>query len=142
MIDEKVVGKMGSILVPGDFLLGTRLGRWYSQNSYHKWEEGDILILRDRRSFGFGIRLVVVVEKYDFNLCPIREREGTYSYVVTRYTDLYDSMRCIDVGDQVGEWCVKNEVPQGVERVVLKQEIHFKWNMEYLFRRVCVEKFE
>ncbi|GEM_PF-4007758 len=135
---EETFGRIVSALVLQEWMLGTKLGDWYNRNCYHKYNCGDILILKNRGAVGFGVRPVMVIEGYDKDLGVGSDVKETYSYVVTRHTDLYDSTWQTDVGDQVDEWRVKNEVPKGIERVVGEHEVHFKWNLEYLFRRVCV----
>jgi hypothetical protein len=129
-MNEQTKGKIVSELVPGTFLLGTRLGKWYEKNPYHKFDEGDILTLRNRRPFGYGIRPVAVVNGYE-----VRENEfgKAGKYDITMYSD--------ETGDFL-QWMRQNEVPQGVERTVSDHEIHFKWNIENHFKKVPVNSVD
>jgi hypothetical protein len=125
-MNEEIKGRIVSAVVPGTFLLGTKLGDWYEKNPHHKFGEGDILILRGRNAFGYGIRPVAVVKRY-----KVRKDEfGTAGkYDISMYRD--------DQGDFF-QWMRQNEVPQGVERIVSDHEIHSKWNIENQFKKVPV----
>lgn len=121
---EQTKGRIVSAFVPGTFLLGTKLGDWYKKNPHHRFQEGDILILRSRNALGYGIRPVAVVNGYE-----IREdqfgKAGRYDITMYR-----------DGGGDFFQWVRQNEVPQGVERIIKEHEIHFKWNIENHFRKV------
>jgi len=125
-MNEETKGRIVSAVVPGTFLLGTKLGEWYEKNPNHRFNEGDILILRGRNAFGYGIRPVAVVNSYE-----VREDQfgKAGKYHITMYRD--------GQGDFF-QWMRQNEVPQGVERVVSEDEVHFKWNIENQFKKVPV----
>lgn len=129
-MDELTKGEIVSTLVPGDFLLGTKLGDWYEKNPFHRFNKGDILILSSRSIFGYGLRPVAVVNGYE-----IREsRSGkTGKYDITMYHDAEGNFF---------QWMRQNEVPQGVERTVGEHEIHFKWNIENQFKKVPVSSVD
>ncbi len=128
-MEEQTKGRIVSALVPGNFLLGTELGDWYERNPYHKFNEGDILILRDRNIAGYGIRPVAVVNGYDSEEGLGKRR----NYYVTMYEDRQ--------GD-ILRWAKQNEVSQGVERIVSNHETHVKWNIENHFKRVPVDSID
>jgi hypothetical protein len=129
-MDEQTKGRIVNALVPGTFLLGTKLGDWYEKNPYHRFDEGDILILRGRGAFGYGIRPVAVVNGYE-----VREDQfgKVGKYDITMYRD--------GEGDFF-QWMRENVVPQGVERTVNEHEIHFKWNIENQFKKVPVNSVD
>lgn len=126
---EETKGRIVSALVPRTFLLGTKLGDWYEKNPHHRFDEGDILILRHRDILGYGIRPVVVVNGY------VREdafgEAGKYDITMHR-----------DGEGNFSDWMRQNEVPQGVERTVREHEIHFKWNIENHFKKVPVNSVD
>ena len=129
-MDSPIIGRFVSAIVPGDFMLGTKLGKWYERNPYHKYHKGDILILRNRRIVGFGVRPVMVVNGYE-----VREgmfgREGNY-----------DTTSYIDSKGNFLQWMKQNEIPRGVERTIDEHQKHFKWNLEYHFKKVPVSSVE
>ncbi len=125
-MDNQTKGRIVSALVPGPFLLGTRLGDWYERNPHHRFGEGDILILRDRRTAGYGVRPVAVVNRYELREDQF-DRRGEYD--ITMYRD--------EAGHLL-RWVRQNEIPQGIERIASEHEIHFKWNIENHFRKVPV----
>jgi len=130
-MDKQSKGRIVSALVPRTFLLGTKLGDWYEKNPHHKFDEGDILILRDRNAFGYGIRPVAVVNGYELKEDQFGGKAGKYD--ITMYRD--------EQGD-FSQWMKQNEVPQGVERTVSESEIHFKWNIENQFKKVPVNSID
>ena len=129
MGSEETRGKIVSKLVPGDALLGGKLGDWYEGNTYHKFNKGDILILKRRNIFGYGVRPVLVVEGYEIKI------EGS------RAAGRYNMTAHTDVGSDFFVWMNKNMVPEDVERTVAN-ETHFKWNIENQFRKVKVKTVE
>ncbi len=129
-MDEQTKGKIVRTLVPGTFLLGTKLGYWYEKNPHHKFDEGDILILRGRDIFGYGLRPVAVVNGYDLKKDQFG-KAGKYDIAMYR-----------DKQGDFFQWMQQNEVPQDVERIVSEHEIHFKWNIENQFRKVPVNSID
>lgn len=129
-MNEQTLGRIVSALVPGDLLLGTRLGKWYEKNPHHRFNQRDILILRSRTYLGYGIRPVAVVNGYE-----VREDQfgKIGKYDITMYRD--------GQGDFL-QWMRRNEVPLGVERTVGEHEIHFKWNIENGFKKVPVNSLD
>lgn len=96
-------------IVPRELLLASRLGEVYSRNEIHRYHEGDVLVLR-ANSLGFGIRPVAVVKGYE-----ISENTKEGLYVVEMNSDRE--------GDTM-------------EGRTIEEERHFKWNIEFLFRKV------
>ncbi|MBU2589246.1 MAG: hypothetical protein KJ939_03205 [Nanoarchaeota archaeon] len=127
---EQTKGRIVSTLVPETFLLGTKLGDWYEKNPHHRFDEGDILILKNGE-FGYGIRPVAVVNGYEVKEDSFGKKAGKYD--ITMYRD--------EQGDFF-QWMRQNEVPQGVERIVGEHEIHFKWNIENQFKKVPVNSVD
>ena len=127
---EETKGRIVSAVIPGTFLLTTKLGHWYRKNPYHKFDKGDFLILRDRKLGGYGVRPVAIVNSYE-----IREsqfgKDGGYDIAMYR-----------DKKADFFQWMEKNEVPQGVERIASEHEIHFKWNIENQFKKVPVNSVD
>ncbi len=126
---QKTLGQIVNIVVPGDWLLWDKLGDWYRENPYHRYNLGDVLILRNRGFVGFGIRPVMKIQNY-----TLEERGGRLE---SKYTVLMQS----DMEGDFDRWIQRNEVLQGVERVV-EEEVHFKWNVEYLFKRVSTKTLD
>lgn len=125
---SKILGKIVSFLIPGNLLLGTRLGDWYEKNSYHKYEKGDILVLKDRCIYGYGIRPVAVIDDYRMKK---DSQEGKYH--LTMHADADGDFEA---------WMKGNEVPQGVKRETCTGEIHFKWNIENQFKKIRVKNVD
>ena len=132
IMKEETKGKIVSALVPGHFLLGTRLGDWYEKNPYHRFNEGDILILKwGTGAAGYGNRPVAVVNGY-----KMVEDFG-------RLVGRYDITMHRDKGRHIWE----DEVSEGfdaggIERIVKHHAIHFKWNIENHFKRVAVDSVD
>lgn len=120
---------MFHFLSPGDMLYETKIAMWrrYERDPYHKYSEGDVLILRDRRIYGFGLRPVARVKGY------YRQEDGRFKYLVLMSGDA----DYVPVPQSKGlnglVW--KNEVPEGAGR---KETLglHFKWNIENHFKKV------
>jgi len=129
MGSEETRGRIVSKLVPGDALLGGKLGDWYEGNTYHKFNKGDILILRSRRIFGYGIRPVVVVDGYEIKT-EYHKPVGYYNMTAFR-----------DADANYFDWVKNNTVPKNVVRTVTN-ETHFKWNAENGFKKVNVKTVE
>lgn len=127
------LGHLVSALVPKHFLLGTRLGRWYEQNPFHRFNQGDILILMDRRILGYGMRPVAVVHGYAIDNYGFG-REGRYDITISR--DIVPS------DEEYERWVDANKVPHGVAREVRERKFHFKWNIENHFRKVVASTLE
>ena len=117
---EKFLGKIVSNTFPRDLLLTEKIAEWYEQNPYHKFNKGDILIIRDRKILGYGIRAVAVVNDY-----YKKGKKGEYDI------DMYK-----DTKGNLLQWITKNEIPQGVERILSGHEKHFKFNIENHFKKV------
>jgi len=133
-MDEVVKGLIVGTLVPRNLLLGSKLGAWYNRNPYHRFDEGDVLILRSRNLFGYGIRPVAVVEDYKIRDFGFGE-EGKYS--LTMYMDAEFVPEYSERGLVIdNRWWRHNEVIQCVERTVNEHELHFKWNIENQFKKV------
>jgi len=126
---EEKKGRIVSKLVPGNFLLGSKLGDWYEKNAYHKFDKGDILVLKARRIFGYGIRPVVVVGGYEIKV------EGS------RTAGYYNTTAHSDVSGDFFVWMNENRVPDGTGRVAAN-EVHSKWNIENQFIKVDVKTVE
>ena len=126
LISEETKGKIVSILIPGALLLGGKLGSWYEKNPYHKFNEGDILVLRNNNICGYGIRPVAVVEKYHAEV----GKEGRYTITMQN-----------DSGGSFFEWMDNNTVLPNVERKSQREE-HFKWNIENQFKKVPVNTID
>ncbi len=119
---------------------------WYESITAHrhKFQEGDILILKSRDTFGFGIRPVAVVNSH-----YIEEDEfgkhGVYE-VAVHQEDLdlwYEGISVVDglpnfQSDSDSpifrKWSEKNEIPQGLERVV-ENNHYSNLTVEYRFRK-------
>jgi hypothetical protein len=129
MGSEETRGRIVSKLVPGNALLGGKLGDWYEGNTYHKFNKGDILILKARNIFGYGVRPVIVVGGYEIKTEHYRP-VGHYNMTAHWDTDANFS-----------DWMKKNTVPRNVRRIVDNQ-VHFKWNAENNFRKVNVKTVE
>lgn len=129
-MESETKGKIVSTFVPGFVLLGTRLGDWYDRNPYHRFEKGDILILRDRRIFGYGVRPVAVVNGFEIKDFGFGI-EGKYNITMYR-----------DAKEDFFQWATRNEILHGVERIVNEHEIHFKWNIENQFKKVNVNSVD
>lgn len=133
---QETKGRVVSALIPGDFLLLSRLGDWYRRNPHHRFKEGDILILKNRRIFGYGFRPVAVVKGFevkDFGF----GNEGRYNIMM--YTDSDFVKEFDEEGRVIGDrWVTQNEVPKDIERVISENECHFKWNIENQFKKVSV----
>jgi len=119
-------GKIVSKVVPEDVMFGTKLGKWYERNLYHKFDRGDILILKGRNLFGYGIRPVAVVEGYEIKKGAL-DIKGRYSIMIHGDTD-----------GNFENWMKHNIVPKDTTRTI-NLEIHFKWNIEYHFKKVNVK---
>ncbi|MBW2997092.1 hypothetical protein KY349_01990 [Candidatus Woesearchaeota archaeon] len=126
---QEFLGGVVSRIVPGQSLLLSSIGRWYSKNPYHKFNEGDILILKTRNLVGHGVRPVAVVQGYAV-------RDGKYGK-----EGLYELMMHTDSSGDFFKWMENNEVPAGVERRV-DEETHYKWNIENRFKRVPVNNVD
>ncbi|MCP3682904.1 MAG: hypothetical protein GY861_09460 [bacterium] len=127
MISE-LAGKFVGNVVPGKLLLN-RLGRWYEGHEYHKFDEGDILVLKERLP-GFGKRPVAIVNEYAIKDTPDGKR-GRYDITVHK-----------DKDGNYFRWMGANVFPQGVERIVSENEIYPKWNIENRFKKVSVETID
>jgi hypothetical protein len=140
MSAEEMRGALVSALVPGNQLLLSKLGEWYRANPFHKYDAGDILILKSRHG-GYGLRPVAEVQRYDLEDSRSgRGKEGIYT--VKMHEDGTDSVRTGSYAGSVFEsWDVKNELPTGLPRVSELQK-HFKWNLEYQFKKVKVATVE
>ncbi len=114
-------GRLVSMLIPPNFLLDTRLGNWYDRNTYHKYKEGDILILFNRIVHGFGIRPVTLVNSYE---------NGRYN--VTMHKD--------DDGDHL-KWAWSNRISAGIERIT-ESGFKSKWDIENLFKKTNAESVD
>lgn len=127
------LGKFVSKLVPGDWLILSKLGKWYSANPCHKFDLGDILILTNRRRLGYGIRPVIQIEDYQ-----LRDSRSTYPYKVEGYY-LVTTHR--DIFGDFDIWANKNKIPKGVERIS-ERSLIFKHNIEYGFKKVNCKNIE
>lgn len=104
-----------SALIPGTFLLWTRLWDWYEVNPHHKFKTWDILILK-WNAIGYWVRPVAVVNWY-------AAKDWAWKYNVTMHGDLnWDITK-----KTIPEWAIRESRPW---------EIHFKWNIENQFRKV------
>jgi len=114
-------------------LLGEKLGIWYEQNPYHKFGVGNVLMLKNRDTLGYGIRPIAIVQKYE----TVRDQFGESGrYLVTMTTDT----SFVPIEDSDGKivgcrWYDENIIPAGVRRAS-KSERHFKLNIETDFKRV------
>lgn len=125
IISEYTKWKICSILVPGEFLLWTKLWNWYEKNPYHKFDKWDILILRCN-ALGYWIRPVAIVNWY-----IIKEEfwKKVWRYDITMHWDTdWDFMK----------WIKENWIPEWVNRESNEWQIHFKWNIENQFKKVDV----
>lgn len=101
---------------------GKALRSWYVRNGAYKLKIGDKIELRRKTIFGFGLRPAGVVVGYQ-NSIPDGSGEDLYVISMT--------------ADETGDWDkLVNEgwVPPGVTRAA-EQQLHSKWNVEYLFRK-------
>ncbi len=112
MLDvESALGTIVRTFVPDMTLLNSRLGEWYDRNPSHKYQPGDILV-QNGPQIGFGQRAVAIIKDYYI------DKACGGQYKVEMHTD--------------GE-----STPDTDEIMRLSQEeSHFKWNMEFLFKRV------
>jgi len=104
------------------------LGDWYRKHSYYKFNEGDVLILKNR-VFGYGIRPVAVVNNYEIDESSFG-KAGKYN--ITMHKD--------DEGDFI-RWMEQNKIAQGVGRGTHNQ-FYFKWNIENRFKKASVNSIE
>ncbi|MBI1972898.1 hypothetical protein HYS50_02750 [Candidatus Woesearchaeota archaeon] len=132
-MSTETLGHLVSALVPKTFLLGTRLGRWYKKNPFHRFNPGDILILQSRRILGYGMRPVAVVHGY---------RIANYGFGIEGRYDVTLHSDVVDDGDDYERWIQTNEVPRGIAREVRERKFHFKWNIENHFRKVAVSSLD
>lgn len=133
---EIIKGKLVS-LIPS-FMMSFELSRWYSKNPYHKFNKGDILILNDRRWITNGIRPVAFVKGFSM------EDRGDYKegfYHITLHRDSYGTKSDSVWYQDFRRWMIRNEVSKGIERVV-KEEEHFKGNLEREFKKVSAKTVE
>ena len=110
---ERAVGAVVRNVVPHDTLLmSERIGDWYDKSEAHKRKPGDVLMLQDRSernpNYGFGSRPIAFIEGLE--LSPYGDGEKMYSVAMER--DTADGIR---------------------ER---REELHFKWNMDFIFRKI------
>ena len=77
---ERVGATIVRNIVPREALLSSELGKWYERSESHRYNAGDVLVLR-ANSLGFGVRPVAVVKEYRSD--NIR---GSF-YQVTMYAD-------------------------------------------------------
>ena len=127
------LGHLVSALVPKTLLLGTRLGRWYEKNPFHRFNPGDILILQSRRILGYGMRPVAVVHGYTIANYGFGT-EGRYA--ITMHSDIVNN------DEDYPHWVDTNEVPRGIPREVREHKFHFKWNIENHFRKVVASTLD
>ena len=93
----------------------TRIGRWYHTNGIFKFAVGTPIALNDIRAFGYGIRPVGVVKGYT--------AQGKYVIQMEK-----------DVDGNFFDWINGCYTPSGNRS--RKEEVHFKWNVEYHFRAI------
>ncbi len=93
----------------------TRIGRWYHTNGIFRFPVDTAIALRTPRSFGYGIRPVGVVTGYT--------KEGKYIIQME-----------IDDNGNFFDWLNGCYVPKGKRKA--KEEVHFKWNIEYHFKKI------
>lgn len=100
----------------GDLTLGfNRISSWYQSNKVYKFSVGTKISLKNRRYVGYGVRPEGIVKGYT--------EDGSYIIEMTK-----------DKNGNYFEW-IKNKILPLCERIT-NEEIHFKWNIEYHFRKV------
>lgn len=90
--------------------------QWYDKNGIYKFPVGSRIALANRCSFGYGIRPIGVVKGYT--------SEGKYIIEMEVDTD----------GDFFNWMNNRNYISRSTR--VKSDEIHFKWNIEYHFKRI------
>jgi hypothetical protein len=106
---------------------------WYKTNDYFRYEEGDTLKLRNKCSAGYGLDPIATVIDCVTEKNVFDEDENFYLLEVDRYDYDYHEKQ----NDVVTfyEWMRGKRLPKGHRRVV-SRERHFKWNVEYHFKKV------
>lgn len=122
----ELLGNLTRRVVPGIFLLDSKLGDWYRRNPAHKYSPGDVLVL-SHNSFGFGGRPVSVVQGYE------TPADGDGVYKLTMHSDRpTEENVAYTHGDRTSTMEISTSGETVREPV---EETHFKWNTEFLFRR-------
>ncbi len=113
LLSDRIKWSIVSILVPGQFLLETKLWKWYDENPHHKYSEWDILIL-DWNVHWYGVNPVAIVEWYSFN----DDKWKLGRYMITMYRN--------------------DGIDQDEQRSVNHNECYSKWDIENQFKKVGV----
>jgi hypothetical protein len=115
---ERFVGRAIPRIVPEGTLLTSRLAEWYVQNESHRYQTGDVLILRGFPGndifTGFGIRPIGTVLDYEKQEVFSGRGKQEYFYRISMEQDGTDP---------------DTDEPGRITRV----EDHFKWNIEHHF---------
>lgn len=96
--------------------------RLFGSNSpeYYKFSIGQKIVLKSRRSFGYGIRPEGIVSGYT--------DDGNYKISMTQ-----------DLTGDFFEWMKTGKVRDDVKRITLEQK-HFKSNIENHFKKASLKK--
>lgn len=121
---SKILAFLACYVVPNYLTLGVsrsasihRLARWYETNGFYKFSKGDVIRLKDRRIFGYGVNPTGIVMG--------QESDGKYLINMTRYENTNYS-----------QWADKGKLSVDATSTISQGEKHFKWNIENQFCRV------
>lgn len=115
---EKILAFVVAYLAPGYLTLGFhKFGDWYRKNGFYKFSKGQVIKLKNRRLFGYGVNPRGVIAEMD-------DAAGCYLVNMTSYH-----------GADGFEWAKTGRLPANAQ-VSQEQKRHSKWNIENHF---CVE---
>lgn len=125
MLKEALGFVVSRIIPPNTLSSFDGIGGWYERNPYHRYNEGDVIVLRiPPYASGFGERPVGVIEDYRIVKKLTGRRVGRYFVEMTRDASSEEYRDQLDLGAPVRT------------RVTEKGTEHFKWNIENLFELV------